>query len=305
MNKSQLKSSLLLFLTAAIWGSAFVAQSVGMEHVGPFTFNGARSVIATIVLFPCILFLKRFTPSNPVTSSDTSDISEIISKPLLIGGISCGLLLTAATMFQQYGILSTSVGKAGFLTALYIILVPVLGLFLRKKCSPLIWLSVVLALIGLYLLSVTDGFTSIETGDILLVICAFLFAVHILVIDHFSPLCDGVKMSCIQFFVSAVICTVAALIFEKPTLNALLGAAVPILYAGVFSSGVAYTLQIIGQKNMNPTVASLILSLESVISVLSGWLILKQQLTLRELFGCVIVFAAIIIAQLPWPSKSK
>ncbi len=301
MTKQQLKSSLLLFLTAAIWGSAFVAQSVGMEHVGPFTFNGIRSIIATIVLIPCILFLKHFSPSDTTSSKS-------ISKPLLIGGISCGLLLSSATMFQQYGILSTSVGKAGFLTALYIVLVPILGLFLRKKCSPLIWLSVLLSLAGLYLLSAADGFSSIEIGDILLLICAFLFAVHILVIDHFSPLCDGVKMSCIQFFFSAVICTILALIIEKPTLSEIRGALIPLLYAGVLSSGVAYTLQIIGQKHMNPTVASLILSLESVISVLAGWVILHQKLSAREITGCIIVFAAIILAQLPWPenwSKKK
>jgi len=296
MNRLQFKNSLLLLLTATIWGVAFVAQSVGMEYVGPFTFNGVRSLIGAVFLIPCILFLSRLAPSDtPVSKSRSAHFD----KTLLAGGISCGLVLTAASMFQQYGVMYTSVGKAGFLTAVYIVLVPILGLFLKKKCSPFVWLSVILALIGLYLLSITDGFTSIETGDILLLIGAFLFAVHILVIDHFSPLCDGVKMSCIQFFVCGVICTAVALILESPSLTAILSAAAPILYAGILSCGVAYTLQIIGQKNMNPTVASLILSLESAISVLAGWLLLQQKLTPREITGCIIVFAAIIIAQLP------
>ncbi len=208
-----------------------------------------------------------------------------------------------ASNFQQFGIKYTTVGKAGFITACYIVLVPILGLFLKKKCSPFIWLAVAMSVAGLYLLCITDGF-SIGKGDILVLICAVLFSFHILVIDYYSPKVDGVKLSCIQFLVCGILSGIPALIFEKPEMSAVLTAWQPILYAGVMSCGVAYTLQIIGQKNMNPTVASLILSLESCISVLAGWVILGQQLSAREIAGCVIMFAAIILAQLPQKEKA-
>ena len=208
-----------------------------------------------------------------------------------------------ASNFQQFGIKYTTVGKAGFITACYIVLVPILGLFLKKKCSPFIWLAVAMSVAGLYLLCITDGF-SIGKGDILVLICAVLFSFHILVIDYYSPKVDGVKLSCIQFLVCGILSGIPALIFEKPEMSAVLTAWQPILYAGVMSCGVAYTLQIIGQKNMNPTVASLILSLESCISVLAGWMILGQQLSAREIAGCVIMFAAIILAQLPQKEKA-
>ena len=208
-----------------------------------------------------------------------------------------------ASNFQQFGIKYTTVGKAGFITACYIVLVPILGLFLKKKCSPFIWLAVAMSVAGLYLLCITDGF-SIGKGDILVLICAVLFSFHILVIDYYSPKVDGVKLSCIQFLVCGILSGIPALIFEKPEMSAVLTAWQPILYAGVMSCGVAYTLQIIGQKNMNPTVASLILSLESCISVLAGWVILGQQLSAREITGCVIMFAAIILAQLPQKEKA-
>lgn len=214
-------------------------------------------------------------------------------------------MLAAASSLQQIGISYTSVGKAGFLTAIYIVLVPILSLFLKKRCSPLVWLSVALAVGGLYLLSVPDGFGSIGKGDLLLIAGSFLFAVHILVIDYFSPRCNGVALSCIQFFVCAVVCLIPAFIFEQPSLSSILAAWAPILYAGVLSCGVGYTLQIIGQNGMNPTIASLILSLESAISVLAGWLILGQTLSARELTGCAIVFLAIVLAQLPWPPTKK
>ena len=222
----------------------------------------------------------------------------------ITGGILCGIFLCLASNFQQFGIKYTTVGKAGFITACYIVIVPVLGLFLKQKCGPFIWAAVVMAVIGLYLLCIKDGF-SIGTGDILVMICALLFSIHILVIDHFSPMVDGVKMSCIQFLVCGILSGIPALLLEKPAVSAILAAWQPILYAGILSCGVAYTLQIIGQKNMNPTVASLILSLESCISVLAGWLILKQQLSLREFAGCAVMFAAIILAQLPQKKESS
>lgn len=286
MKRSQLKNSFLLLLTAAIWGSAFVAQSVGMDYVKPFTFNGIRSAIGALFLIPCIFFFQNRTNSSEVSpadklnqSSKTLASSPIDRKTLFFGGLCCGIVLAAASSLQQIGISYTSVGKAGFLTAIYIVLVPILSLFLKKRCSPLVWLSVALAVGGLYLLSVPDGFGSIGKGDLLLIAGSFLFAVHILVIPAF--------------------------IFEQPSLSSILAAWAPILYAGVLSCGVGYTLQIIGQKGMNPTIASLILSLESAISVLAGWLILGQTLSARELTGCAIVFLAIVLAQLPWPPTKK
>lgn len=292
--KTSLKNPLLLLLTAAIWGVAFVAQSVSTDYIGGFTFNASRFIIGAIVLLPVILLFNR-TSSKTVTVSNTSSKSN---RDLIIGGITCGICLCLASNFQQFGIKYTTVGKAGFITACYIVIVPVLGLFLGKKCSRYIWIAVVMSLVGLYLLCITDGF-SIGKGDILVLICAFLFSIHILVVDHFSPKADGIKLSCIQFLTCGVLSAIPALLFEQPDLSAILSAWQPILYAGVMSSGVGYTLQIIGQKDMNPTVASLILSLESCISVIAGWIILGEQLSSKEIGGCVIMFTAIILAQLP------
>lgn len=293
------KSPLLLLLTATIWGVAFVAQSVGMDYVKPFTFNGVRSLLGAAVLVPVIfLFGKQADDDKHAgEAGDTSSKSEA-GKTLWIGGILCGLCLCVASSLQQIGIQYTTAGKAGFLTAMYIIIVPVMGLFLGKKFSPSIGISIALATAGLYLLSIKDGF-SIGAGDIYVILCAVVFALHIMVIDYFAPKCSGVKLSCIQFLVCGVLCMIVALIFEKPQVSRILDAWLPIAYAGIMSCGVAYTLQIIGQKGMNPTIASLILSLESVISVLAGWVILHQSMSERELIGCVIMFAAIILAQLP------
>ena len=285
-SKRNWKSPLLLILTATIWGVAFVAQSVGMDYVKPFTFNGVRSLLGAVVLLPVIYVMGR---GKKGAGSP---------KTLWLGGISCGLCLCVATSLQQIGIQYTTAGKAGFLTAMYIIIVPVLGLFLGKKSSPFVGISILLATVGLYLLSIKEGF-NIGQGDIYVILCAIVFSVHILVIDYFAPRCDGVKLSCIQFFVCGTISTIIALVFEKPEVSQIFSAWLPIAYAGIMSCGVAYTLQIIGQKGMNPTVASLLLSLESVISVLAGWVLLKQALSVKELIGCVIMFAAIILAQLP------
>ena len=318
--KMPLKNSLCLLLAATIWGIAFVAQSVGMEYVGPFTFNGVRSLIGALVLVPVILLLNRSRDTSsgsagstiPESASNgtkksaatTAAASPYKNRDLWIGGIACGIALFAASNFQQFGIKYTTVGKAGFITACYIVIVPIIGLFMKKKCSPFIWTAVVMALIGLYLLCITDGF-SIGLGDLLVLICAFLFSLHILVIDYFSPRTDGVKLSCIQFLVCGILSMIPALILEHPQISSILTAWLPILYAGVMSCGVAYTLQIVGQKNVNPTVASLILSLESCISVLAGWVILGQKLSAKELIGCVIMFAAIILAQLPEKNPAK
>ena len=299
--KMPLKNSLCLLLAATIWGIAFVAQSVGMEYVGPFTFNGVRSLIGAAVLVPVIFLLNRSkdtasAAADPSTSTTTS--SPYKTRDLWIGGIACGIALFAASNFQQFGIKYTTVGKAGFITACYIVIVPIIGLFLKKKCSPFIWTAVVMALIGLYLLCITDGF-SIGLGDVLVLVCAFLFSLHILVIDYFSPKTDGVKMSCIQFLTGGMLGAICMFLFESPNMAMILNAAGPILYTGIMSTGVGYTLQILGQKGLNPTVAALIMSLESVFSALSGYLFLHQVLTTRELIGCVLMFIAIVLAQLP------
>lgn len=291
--KKQAISAAELLLTAFIWGVAFVAQSVGMDYIGPFTFNCARCIIGGLVLIPLIFFLRKMDK----TIRDEAETKEY-KKNTVLGGICCGVFLCAASCFQQFGIMYTSVGKAGFITALYIIIVPILGIFIGKKVAPIIWISSVIAVIGFYLLSIS-GQVSINKGDILILICAVLFSFHILVIDYFSPKGDGVTISCIQFLTSGVISGVLMFVFENPQISDILAAYLPILYAGVMSCGVAYTLQIIGQKNMDPTVASLILSLESVFSALAGWVILGEELSSKELFGCALVFAAVLLAQMP------
>ena len=289
----------ILFMTAFIWGTALRAQSVGMDHIGPFTFNSARSFVGGIALIPVVLVFNRFkTPER-------RQEERANRKTLIIGGVCCGAALGVASTLQQVGIQYTTVGKAGFVTALYIVIVPILGLFFRKKVSPKLWVSVVIAIVGLYLLCMSGSLT-LQFGDFLVLLCAFCFSVHIMVIDYFSPKVDGVQMSCIQFFVAGILSGVGMLVAEgAPDPHAVLISWMPILYAGVLSSGVAYTLQIIGQKGVNPTIASLVLSLESVISVLAGWVILGQSMSGREILGCVLMFAAIILAQLPDRAKGS
>ncbi|MDO4298359.1 MAG: DMT family transporter [Lachnospiraceae bacterium] len=302
MKRTSWRNPLLLLLTAVIWGVAFVAQSVGMDYIGPFTFNCVRSIIGGIVLIPCIWLLDRMKGHGDGGKTGSSGESKEEKQVLLTGGICCGAALFLASNLQQFGIKYTTVGKAGFITALYIVLVPVLGIFLKKAIGLKVWISVALAVAGLYLLCITDGF-SIGKGDFLVLLCALVFSIHILVIDYFSPKTDGVRLSCIQFLVCGILSGIGMLMTESPSLTAVLQAWMPILYAGVMSCGVAYTLQIIGQKGMDPTVASLILSLESVVSVLAGWLLLGQKLSVRELSGCVLMFIAIILAQLPGGKK--
>lgn len=305
MKKQQIRNSLILLLTAFIWGVAFVAQSVGMDYVGPFTFNCVRSIIGGLFLIPCILVLNRLNPQCVQEEQGQNEAKRRLKrKTLLQGGIWCGVIICVASNLQQFGISYTTVGKAGFITALYIVIVPILGLFFRKKCSPSVWLGVALAVCGLYFLCITDG-VAIQLGDFLVFLCALAFSVHIMVIDHFTQLVDGVKMSCIQFLVCGVLSGICMLLFEQPQISSIIAAWQPVLYAGILSCGVAYTLQIVGQKGMNPTVASLILSLESVISVLAGLVLLEQQLSVREMVGCVFMFAAIILAQLPGRGKKQ
>ncbi len=291
---------LLLLLAALIWGVAFVAQSVGMDYMGPFTFNGARFLMGSAVLVPVILFRRK--KADPAgggqAQTDRSGAKENAGKAALMGGVCCGLALCPAALFQQFGILYTTVGKAGFITTLYIILVPLAGIFMKKTPSSRIWTGAALAAFGFYLLCIKEGF-SLSRGDALVFIGSVLFTVHILVIDHFSPKADGVELSCIQFLTAGVISSVLAFVFEKPELSALAEGIIPLAYAGILSSGVAYTLQVIGQRDTDPAVASLLLSMESVFSVLAGWMLLGQALSARELMGCALVFGAVILVQLP------
>lgn len=293
----RMKNAVILALTAFIWGTAFVAQSVGMDYLGPFTFNGVRNFIGGISLLPCIMLLGKIEDGSKEKVNGTK-------KELFIGGTVCGLCLFAASSLQQIGLQYTTTGKAGFITAFYIVLVPVLGIFLKKKIGWKVWAAVVLAVIGLYFLCITEKL-SIGQGDILIFICALIFAVHIIVIDYFSPRVDGVKMSCIQFFVCGTISLIPMFTLENPTISGITASLGALLYAGVLSSGVAYTLQIIGQKNVNPAIASLILSLESCFAVLAGWIVLGQKLSVRESIGCVLMFTAIILAQLPEKNKKN
>ncbi len=298
MKKKTMANSLLLFLAACIWGVAFVAQSVGMDYMGPFTFNGARFLIGGTVLLPVLFVRKKGgwhggADEKGAEAGKEPDRRRIVVK----GGICCGLAICAASLFQQIGIQYTTVGKAGFITTLYIILVPFFGLFLHKRVPGRVWIAAVTAAFGMYLLCVTEGFR-IGKGDAFVFVCAVLFSVHILVIDYFSPKADGVALSCIQFFTAGILCAVGAFVMERPSWEQLAAGMVPVLYAGVMSCGVAYTLQIIGQRELEPAVASLILSMESVVSVLAGWMLLGQSLSVRELAGCALVFAAVILVQL-------
>lgn len=290
----QLRGGAMLMLTALIWGTAFVAQSVGMDYLGPCAFTAVRNFIGCVALLPVIALASRLR-----SGAQPEEAAPAPGKKALFGwGAACGLLLGGATLLQQAGMQTASAGKAGFLTALYIVIVPVLGIFLGRRPGLKVWIGVVLALVGAYLLSVKGG-AGIASGDLLVIASAVVFSLHILVIDSVPAGVDGVRLSCVQFLVAGAFALVLALFLESFTWRDILSAWVPLLYTGVVSSGVGYTLQILGQRTVNPTVASLILSLESVFAALAGWAILGQALSLRELFGCALVFVAVILAQLP------
>lgn len=290
------KGNLLLLLTAFIWGSAFVAQSAGADLVGPLTFNAARYGISFVFLVIVIAVLGMKNKDSVQKSAEELAFEK---KNLIRGGIACGIILCIASGLQQLGIAFTTAGKAGFITSLYVVLVPILGIFLGKKVRKLVWFCVVMAAVGLYFLSIPAGEFSIGKGDAIILICAICFSVHILVIDYFSPKTDGVKMSCLQFLVAALLSGIFAVFTETIVIADIMKAIVPLLYAGVLSGGVGYTLQIVAQKDTDPTIASLLLSLESVFAVICGVILLNESLGMREFAGCTIMFIAIILAQLP------
>lgn len=295
-------SSLLLTLAAFIWGTAFVAQSAGLELIGNFTFLCLRSCLAVVVLTPVSWYIFR-SNRRKVGEGEHGENKTFISKRLVLGGVLCGGAVCLASLVQQYGIIYSSVGKSGFLTTLYILIVPVLGLIFKRRVKPVLWLCIAIATCGMYFLCVTES-GSVGIGDVLLVMCAFLFAVQIMIVDHFVQTVDGVRLSLVQFGVSAVISAIGMFAFENPDPVAIGQAWLPIFYAGVLSSGIAFTLQIVAQKNLNPTVASLLMSLESVFAALAG-AFFGERLSGREIFGCALVFLAIIIAQLPFERLVK
>jgi len=290
MNK-RARAHALLLLTAMIWGSAFVAQDVAMDSMQPFTFNGIRALVAGVALFLFVMVKKRAFGKRRHTEKD---------HPFRLfpwkGGLLCGLMLFMGTSFQQIGIAQTSAGKAGFVTALYIVFVPLAGIFQGRRIRPVIWISVALCTLGLYFLCVTESF-HVDTGDVYLLLCAICFTGHILVIDRFSYRVDPIELSCVQFLVCSGISMVFMALFEQPSWAALVQGVVPILYAGLISGGVGYTLQVFAQRDTDPAIASLIMCLEGVFAVLAAWLILGDTLSLRELLGCGLMFAGVVLPQ--------
>lgn len=306
---NHIRSSMYLSLTALIWGVAFVFQSKGNEYMGPFTFTASRYLLGCLTLLP-VIAVKCVVPRFLADPGEIP-VKKVPVKLTVAGGILCGLALCAASLFQQYGVKLTTVGKAGFITTLYIIITPIIGLLLGRKCRFAVWIGAAAAVVGLYLLCITDGF-SLSWGDSLVMICAVFFSVHILLVDYFAPKTNGVLLSCMQFFVSGMTAALLALLFEAPSLSQIREGLIPVLYTGVMSSGVAYTLQILGQRNCNPTVAAMIMSLESVISAVAsyiafalGFLSQDQSLTAVQISGCIIMFAAVIFVQLPFDKWQK
>ena len=296
MNHKKVIKTSLLFLTAIIWGIAFVAQSEGGKYIETFTFSAIRFIMAGIILIPFTFFYKD--------ALDKDNLEENKNKPLykkifFIGGVLAGISLFVATNLQQKGITLTSVGKSGFITSMYIVFSPIIALMLGKKSSLKTWISVVVSIIGLFLLCVTDSITDINIGDVITLISAFFFAVQILIIDHYSPDCNAIKFTCVQFFTTGLISLVMMFIFENPEIEAIKGAMLPLLYSGILSCGFGYTIQVICQQDLSPVVGSLIMSLESVFSVIAGFLLLGQALSLREILGCILMFIAVIYVQLP------
>jgi len=283
-------------LTAAIWGFAFVAQRVGMQYVGAFTFNGVRFALGSISLIPLIIYFKnKKTAEQP---------EETASASALVPGIIAGSVLFFGASLQQAGLAYTTAGKAAFITGLYIVLVPLLGIFLKQRTGLNTWIGVVLAALGLYFLSVNEDFT-IAFGDLLEIIGAFFWAVHILVIDYFTKKVDALRLSCIQFAMCSALSIIIALIFEDISVSGLSQAAIPILYGGLLSVGVAYTLQVVAQKHAKPSHAAIILSMEAVFAALGGALLLKENMGVRGYLGCALMFAGMLLTQVNFFEKKE
>ena len=301
MKHSQMRQVVFPILAAFIWGTSFVSQDICADSMGAFTFNGTRYFIAVLSLLVVIAVMNTTRKDRPQPTAEEKKASR---KQLWLGGLCCGTALAIASNFQQAGLVAgTDAGKAGFITALYVVLVPLFGLFFRRKVSGPVWIAVVLSVVSLYLLCIKGSFR-LAAGDLLVLVCAVCFAVHILVIDHFGATCDGVKLSCVQFLFAGLWSAVCIPFFEQVDISALLSCALPLLYVGVFSCGVGYTLQILAQKDSNPTVVTILLSLESVFAVIAGAIILHQHMTPREYLGCALMFLAVVLAQIPLPAKA-
>ena len=302
MKHNQVRQVVFPILAAFIWGTAFVAQDLCADSIGTFAFNATRYFIAVLALLVVIAISDKAKKNKPAL---TAEEKKAANKQLWLGGLCCGVALAIASNFQQAGLVAgTDAGKAGFITALYVVLVPVFGLFFKRKVSLPVWIAVVCSVVALYLLCIKGDF-SLAAGDLLILVCAVCFAVHILVIDHFTAYCDGVKLSCLQFLFAGIISAVCMFLFEDVDFAAIWGCILPLLYVGIFSCGVGYTLQILAQKDSNPTVVTILLSLESVFAVIAGAIILHQQMTAREYIGCVVMFVAVILAQIQFPEKKK
>ncbi len=302
--KTQLKGALILLFTSVIWGSAFVAQSAGIEKIDAFTFNGVRTLIGALVLF--IFILIRDAVTGRRLSPEEKTLRKKGNKKALVYGSVLGLALCAASNFQQFAFYETSPGKIAFITALYMFFVPLIGLFFKKKIPLAVWLSIALAAVGLYFLCIDPAEPfNINHGDLLALICAALFAIQILLVEKYAPLVDGVKLSCVEFAVSGAVSCVLMFILERPVVGDIVSSWLPILYAGVLSTGVAYTLQTVGQKYCEATVASLMMCAESVFAVISAALILHDVPSARETVGCVIMFAAIVLSQVAEPLRMR
>ena len=294
--KKTIQGCLILLLTTVIWGCAFVAQSVGMDHIGPFTFQAVRCLLGVLALLPVIFLfdLKKTDGKNY--------ISRWCDPKLWKAGILCGIALFVASGAQQVGLIDTDAGKAGFLTSMYIVIVPFLGLFFRKKLSPATVLGILVAVAGLYLVS-GAGTTGMAPSDMLMVLCAFAFAVQIVLVERLGMDMDGLRLNCVQCLVCSVLSAVVMAFTETPVLSDLIDCALPLAYAGCLSMGVAYSLQIIGQQKVDAVPASIIMSLESVFAALAGWLLLNERMSPRELAGCGLLFSAVILSQLPIKRK--
>lgn len=315
MNKNSMKGVILLLIGSFIWGTTFVAQSMGTNHLNAFSFNCIRNFIGVFALIPVLLWQISIETKNlnSIQVNDTFEyittakptmfhsLKAVFTKDLFLGGLACGIALCLASYFQQVGIETSTVGKSAFITTLYIVMVPLLGLFFKKKLPLQIWIGVILAMIGLYLLCMKDEAFVLTTGDIYLLLCAFFFTVQITAVDYYAPKVNCIALSMMQFLVTAILSGIGMLFSGLPTWNNIIDAMIPLLYAGVLSSGIAYTFQIIGQKHLAPTVASLLMSLESVFATLAGWVILKEYLSTKEFIGCGLVFVAVILTQIPAP----
>ena len=298
-------SAFMMLMAAAIWGFGFSSQKVA-SALAPFTMSAVRTILAGLFLIPVIMISDRATRSERHLFSKKNRRFVDFNRTELVGGIVCGTVLTVAQALQQYGINGgTDAGKSAFITALYVLFVPIIGLFLRRRSPINVWVSVAIAVVGFWLLCIKQDFT-VDVSDLLVLLCAIIFALHIICIDRFSPQCDGIRLSCVQFFVAFVLSTAVALIIENPIAFDVIGEYFPqLFYLGVCSSGIAFTLQIVAQKNVHPAAAAVILSLESVFGVVGSALFLKEVMQTREYIGCIIVFFAVILSQIDIPELIK